>query len=252
MRLKLIACEVLFREFSHYAALAEHPIDVDFLPQGLHQEPERLRRTVQEAIDKTEARHGTREGDFHLPRRIEYDGIILGYGLCSNGIIGLTSRKIPLIIPRGHDCITLLLGSKERYQEYFNSHRGVYWYSAGWIERTIPPGRERYEHLFQNYVEKYGEDNAAYLMEMEQNWFKEYAWATYIDWGFPQSDSYRRVTQEAAQFLGWNYDELPGDPSLIAKLVNGQWDADLFLRVEPGQTVSPSYDDLIICCHSRG
>jgi hypothetical protein len=83
-------------------------------------------------------------------------------------VVGLTSRRLPLVIPRGHDCVTLLIGSKERYREYFDTHRGIYWYSSGWIERTLQPGRERYELTRRHYMETYGEDNAEFLMEMEQ------------------------------------------------------------------------------------
>ncbi|MGI6036528.1 MAG: DUF1638 domain-containing protein [Limnochordia bacterium] len=247
MYLKAIVCDVLMREVCHYAALSDHVIELTLLPQGLHREPDLLRKTVQEEIDKTEARHGQIEESNQVLRKIEYDAILLGYCLCSNGIVGLSSRKVPLITPRGHDCITLLLGSREHYQEYFNAHRGVYWYSAGWIERTMAPGRERYEQVYQSYVERYGQENADYLMDMEQKWFKEYSWATYIDWGLPKSDQYRRFTQEAAAFLGWNYDEIQGDPRLIRDLLNGNWDEEDFLRTEPGEVVSPSYDDYIIC-----
>ena len=97
-----------------------------------------LRKRVQEEIDKTEARHGQIEESNQVLRRIEYDAILLGYCLCSNGIVGLSSRKVPLIIPRGHDCITLLLGSREKYQEYFNTHRG----SIG----TAPAGSKGRSH----------------------------------------------------------------------------------------------------------
>ena len=48
MRLHIIACRVLQREFS--AALAHTPnmIDVSYLPQGLHNSPDELRRLLQE------------------------------------------------------------------------------------------------------------------------------------------------------------------------------------------------------------
>ena len=55
--------------------------------------------------------------------------------LCSNGLVGLTARNIPVVVPRAHDCITLFLGSKERYLDYFQSHTGVYFKTSGWIER---------------------------------------------------------------------------------------------------------------------
>ena len=134
-------------------------------------------------------------------------------------------------------CITFLLGSKERYQHYFDTHRGVYWYSAGWIENNQQPGRERYEQTLRDYVEKYGQDNAEYLMQMEQGWIHEYQWATYVDWGFPGSEENKRFTRRCAEFLGWDYDELEGDPSLVQRLVDGQWDEESFLLLEPGQKV---------------
>ncbi|MHC4061744.1 MAG: DUF1638 domain-containing protein [Planctomycetota bacterium] len=148
------------------------------------------------------------------------------------------SAKIPIVIPRGHDCITLLLGSKEKYREYFDSHRGVYWYSPGWIEGGKQPSRELYEQTLREYEQKYGRDNARYLMETEQSWIKEYNWAAYVDSGPVDSDEYKKYTRQCAEFLGWNYDELSGDPGLMQRLVNGEWNESEFLLVSPGQKVA--------------
>lgn len=202
MRLQFIICKVMQREAYFCAARSKNIIDVVLMEQGLHDQPDKLRVEVQKALDRT----------CDIQSR-PYDASLLGYGLCSNGIAGL-SAKIPIVVPRGHDCITLLLGSKDSYKEYFDSHRGVYWYSAGWIESGRQPSQERYEKLLKEYKEKYGEDNARYLMEVEQNWIKEYNWATYIDWGLANSDRYKEYTKRCAEFLGWGYDELKGDPVL--------------------------------------
>lgn len=239
-KLIVIACGVLFRELSMLAAESTQIIDTVFLEQGLHNEPDKLRSEVQRQIDAVEA---ALPDD---PAALEGTAILLGYGLCSNGIVGLKSTKVPLVIARGHDCITLLLGSKERYKEYFDAHSGTYWYSSGWIERSLQPGKERYEKIYQGYVEKYGEDNAQYLMEMEQNWFKEYSWATYIDWGHPLGEAYRAYTKECAEFLHWNYDELKGDPSLLRDMLEGRWDSDKFQVVRPGHTVAAAYNSAAI------
>jgi hypothetical protein len=193
------------REAYFCAARSRNIIDVVLMQQGLHNEPEKLRCQVQKALDRTADVQGR-----------EYDASLLGYGLCSNGIVGL-SAKIPVVVPRGHDCITLLLGSREKYQEYFDSHRGVYWFSPGWIETDTQPGKERYEHTLKQYIEKYGQDNAEYLMQVEQNWIKEYNWATYIDWGLTNAQGEKEYTRSCAEFLGWNYDEIRGDPSLIQR-----------------------------------
>jgi hypothetical protein len=214
------------REAYFCAARSKNIIDVVLMQQGLHNEPEELRRQVQKALDRTADVQGR-----------DYDASLLGYGLCSNGTVGLSS-KIGVVVPRGHDCITLLLGSKEKYQEYFDSHRGVYWFSPGWIETNTQPGKERYEHTLKQYIEKYGQDNAEYLMQIEQSWIKEYNWATYIDWGFTNAQEEKEYTRSCAEFLGWNYYEIKGDPSLIQRLLDGEWTESDFLIVKPGQKIT--------------
>ena len=214
------------REAYFCAARSKNVVDIVLMEQGLHDEPEKLRREVQKALDNTCDIQGC-----------PYDASLLGYGLCSNGIVGL-SAKIPIVAPRGHDCITLLLGSKDKYQEYFDSHRGVYWYSPGWIESGKQPSEERYEKMLKEYKEKYGDDNTQYLMEVEQSWIKEYDWATYIDWGFVDSDEYKNYTKRCAEFFHWNYDELKGSPVLMQELVDGDWHNSEFLVIKPGRKIN--------------
>lgn len=213
------------REAYYCAARSKNVVDVVLMQQGLHDEPDRLRSEVCKALENILDIQGR-----------QYDASLLGYGLCSNGIVGL-SAKIPIVVPRGHDCITLLLGSKDKYREYFDSHRGVYWYSPGWIESDKLPGKERYETLLEEYKEKYGDDNAQYLMEIEQSWIKEYNWATFVDWGLTDSDEYKTFTKRCAEFLHWNYDELKGSPNLMQKLIDGDWNESEFLVVRPGQKI---------------
>ena len=231
MRLKFIICKVMQKEAYLCAARTKNIIDIVSMPQGLHNTPDILRSEVQKALQQT-----TDETDR------QYDAALLGYGLCSNGIVGL-SAEIPIVIPRGHDCITLLLGSKEKYKQYFDSHRGVYWYSPGWIESGTMPSQKRYEDQLAEYTQKYGPDNAEYLMQAEQTWMKEYEYATYVDWDMPGKEDYKKFTKEAAKYLNWKYDEVKGDPSLMHQLVNGQWDKDKFLVVPPGQKIVEDLTD---------
>jgi len=226
MRIKFIVCKVLQKEAYYCAGRSCNTVDIVLMPQGLHEEPDNLRAEAQKALNETSDIQGN-----------VYDAIVLGYGLCSNGIVGL-SAKIPFVVPRAHDCITLLLGSKEKYKEYFDSHRGVYWYSPGWIETNTQPGKERHERILGEYREKYGDDNAEYLMETEQNWMKEYSVAAYIDWRLTNTDKYKEYTKDCAEFMRWKYDELTGDPGLIQRLIDGQWSEDEVLVVKPGQKVA--------------
>lgn len=244
MRLKLIACKVMFREISRLAADCPNVVDITWMRQGFHDTPDLLRSHVQDQIDRidegTDPFSGIKgDGDF--------DAILLGYGLCSNGIAGLTSKKYPIVIPRGHDCITFFLGSKERYRKLFDSMSGgIYWYSAGWCENVLMPGRKRMEAAYAIYLDKYGEENAEYLMETEQKWFGEYKAAVYIGQDPEGIPDYANETREAAEYLGWAYWNEPADLGLLRDFLYGKWDEARFLVVPPESTVDPSYGDDII------
>ena len=231
-RYKIIACHVLWRELGYYAALSPNIFDIEYLPQGLHCTPEKLRIELQKAIDRIEPD--------------QYQAILLGYGLCSNGIAGICCRHTNLVVMRGHDCITFLLGSKERYTEYFDKNPGTYWYSPGWIDDSLQPGEERYKETFHQYLETYGEENAEYLMKMEQDWFNKYSNAAYVELPIGDTSRYKKYTRECADWLKWKYDDLAGNPGLLNRFLNGPWNSADFLVVEPGKQIVASNDDLII------
>ena len=226
MRLKFIVCKVLQKEAYLCAARSGNIVDIVLMEQGLHNTPDVLRTEVQKELEKLTDVAGNK-----------YDAVLLGYGLCGNGIAGLRCA-IPLVAPRAHDCITLLLGSIKRHLEYQENHRGVYWYSDGWIATDTMPGRQRYEKLLAEYTEKYGADNAAYLMETEQSWMKEYGWAVYIDWGIKGTEEQIEYTRQCADYLGWKYDRIKGDAGLLQRLVDGQWDEKEFLIVPAGKRIA--------------
>ncbi len=225
MRLQFIVCKVLQREAYYCAARSRNIVDVVLMEQGLHTEPDRLRCELRKALDRTTDAQGN-----------PYDASLLGYGLCGKGIEGL-SAKITVVIPRAHDCITLLLGSKEKYKSYFDSYSGTYWYSPGWIETGTQPGKERSENLYEVFKQKYGEKKARYLVEIEQEWTKKYSRAAYIDWGLGDISSFKQYTKSSADSLGWDYVELPGDPGLCQRLLDGPWHESEFLIVKPGQKI---------------
>lgn len=244
MLLKIIACRVLFRELSLLAAQSENTVDVVFLDQRFHDQPEALRAALQEEIDKTE-RDEMPPAHSPYARNREYDAILLGYALCSNSIVGLRSKKHRLVVPKAHDCISLFLGSRKRYREYFDKHPGTYWYTRGWMENVLMPGEQRYRETYQHYCNQYGEDNAEYLMEMEQDWLSKYNQCTFVEWPELDSTEQEEETKNSARYLGWAFDKQDGSSQLLRDFVDGTWD-DRFLVVEPGRTISPTFDEGVI------
>ena len=231
LNLRIISCHVMWRELCYFASQSKNRFDFKFLPWGLHSDPNELRRELRKAVEETPA---------------GFDAILLGYGLCSKGVEGVSAGNTRLVITRAHDCITCCLGSKSRYREYFDAHPGTYWYTPGWIEDHPSPGTDRHEATYRSYLEKYGEDDARYLMEMEQGWFKEYSTAAYVDMGIGNADAFKTYTRQCAEWLNWKYDELKGDGSLLRRFVDGDWNPDEFLVVEPGHHIEATNDENIM------
>jgi len=242
VRLQLISCEIVFREMCAAVARSPHQIDIRFLPKGLHDiGAGPMRERLQAAVDAVD------------PTR--YEAVLLGYALCGMGLAGLEARKLPIVIPRAHDCITFFLGSKERYLDYFNNHPGVYFETTGWLERGAgidPSGQLPTQHLsglaatYQELVGKYGEDNAKFLFEELGNLTRNYGQFTFIEMGIEPDDRFERKAREEAEKRGWKYEKILGDMSLVRRLIDGEWNEADFLVLQPGQRVAPSNNESIV------
>lgn len=230
----VITCDVLRDEVHALAKFTDSIVHIEILEQGLHNDPPKLRRVLQDALDRVETTCA------------QANAIVLGYGLCSRGTEGVTTRRCKLILPRAHDCITLLLGCRHRYAEYVAEHPGTYWYSPGWNRCHVPPGKERYELYAARYRQQFDEDDVQYLMETEQAWFKSYDRASFVDLGVGAVDGDVDYTRRCADWLGWSFDRQHGDPALLRALLCGEWDDDRFLVLEPGQTLQMTADERIV------
>lgn len=245
MRFTIIACKVLYREISMAAALCEHTTDTVWLPQGLHNTPDLLREAVMREIENISLANEQSSALYHNKKP---DAILLGYGLCSNGVVGIKAHDIPVIIPRTDDCIALFLGSQKRYKTYFDENPGVYWYNPGWIESTTMPSVERMELMRQEYIEKYGEDNADYLVGEEWNWIKNYSKCTYINSPVFDSKALKDFSKDSAKQFNWGFECLEGSMDMINKLLSGNWNQDEFLICPPNHTVIADYTGKKITC----
>ena len=249
MFLKIIACEIVLREICHAVARSPNLVDLEFLTQGLHDRPAAGRELVQARLDAVPAGR--------------YDAILVGYGLCGNILAGLKASHTRLVIPRAHDCITFFVGSKERYQKLNNDLPGAYFYTSGWLEctrrrgETMPPGHPAYlptragagadpGAAYQQWVRKYGEEQARHLLDVMARWTQNYTHGVLIDFDFTKPLHLHEQVQSICNHRGWQFEEIEGDLRLLQRWVDAEWDPASFLTVAPGQQVEPSYDDLIL------
>jgi hypothetical protein len=247
MFVKVIACEIAFREICQAAARSPSVVDLEFLPQGYHDTPAVGRGELQQRIDAAPAG--------------KYDAILLGYGLCSNILAGLTARHTRLVIPRAHDCIALFLGSKERYQRMFKARPGTYYYTSGWLEYRVrregqsPPGigaflpahsAAAFQATYQQWVGKYGQEKARYLAEVMNQWTANYTHGVLIEFDFAKPLRLGRQVREICAQRGWQFATVKGDLRLLQRWLAGGWEAGGFLIVPPGRRVVPTYNDDVI------
>ncbi len=226
-----LTCEALARSIYAVAADAPSTVTVRLYKQGLHNTPKKLRETLQEQID------GVEPGSC--------DAILLVYGMCGTSTIGLEARHTPLVIPRTHDCIALYLGSHARYQQEFDAHPGTYWYSLDYMERNEPGSNGglgasnigTMDEIYEQYVEKYGQENADYLMEVMGEWGSHYDRGVYIDMDSGDGAEYEQLARDQAARRGWIFERKEGNRRMLRMLVRGEWAEDEFLVVPPGHTI---------------
>jgi len=183
------------------------------LDSGLHLHPEKLQGELQTMIDRITGHTET---------------IILGYGLCSMGVIGLKASDSTLVIPCLDDCIALFLGSRSAYLKALSQEPGTYFLSRGWIDARITLLDE-----LRSMEERYGKRRAELVM---RRMLQHYRRIAFIDMGYKDQKRYRQFSQEAARKLNLSYQEIKGTPELLRKICDGPWDGE-FVVASPGQVI---------------
>ncbi len=208
----IIGCTAVINEFKQLRPAAA--IDCKAIDAGLHLRPEQLKLALQQAIDAADGQSAI---------------IVLGFGLCSNAVIGLRARHSTLVVPRVDDCIAMFLGSQERYQEEMRRAPGTYFLSRGWIDAGTTLVEE-----YNAMAERYGEERSAKLM---RRMLANYRQLAYIDLGTSDQESYRLFSRRAAELLGLAYGELKGDATLLDAMLAGNF-GDAFIVVPPGRAIA--------------
>jgi len=190
-------------------------VEIRYLDQGLHMTPKKMAPLIQEQIDLVTGR---------------FDEIVLGYGLCANGIVGVQARKEGLYVPRSHDCIAFFMGSCEAYLTAIKKRPGTFYLTSGWIEDRKDP----LSYMEDKYVPRMGRETAEWGMKEE---LKHYSHFVLINTGVGDLDRMRRQTLENAKFFGKEYEEIPGSLALLRKMIMEPLRDKDFIFIEPGGSV---------------
>jgi hypothetical protein len=205
----VIACETVGEELK---PLLPPGVGYRSLPFGLHLTPQKLRETLQEEIAQVDA-----------------DVILLGYGLCAQGTVGLCTPRAHLVVPRTDDCIGIFLGSRAAYLEQSRYAPGTYYLTKGWIECGDTPLSE-----YERMAEKYGPEKARWVSEQV---FRNYTRLALINTGQYAMDGYRAYARRVAEMYALTYEEIPGSTRMLRQMVRGQW-ADEFVVAPPGREIT--------------
>ena len=218
----VIACKV-FQDLLEHFLPPDMVEQLSFLDYGLHEFPKQLSKAVQEQID------GVQE-----PSRI-----LLGYGLCGNGLQGIRAGRHTLFMPRADDCIAILLGSYQAYLREFSENPGTYYLTKGWLESGSDPLREYHQAL-----EKYGAENAEWLMDQQ---YRHYKHLVFVAHTRDDLETYRPRALEVAEYCtqwGMSYEEVLGSEDYIRDLVKAvstlSESDEQFLVIPPGGSIEQS------------
>jgi len=221
----VISCQVLQdmltrllpEGMAHICPGGQRQGQVTFMDYGLHRVPGKMTPALQEILDGIE----------------EPSVVMLGYGLCGNGLKGLRAGKHILLVPRVDDCIALLLGSHRDYIRQFEAVPGTYYLSKGWLESGSHPLKE-----YEEYVPKYGAEQAAWIMDQQ---YQHYERLVLVAQSQADLDAYREQALQVARFCerwGMRYEELLGSDAYVQRFIalasNLEAAGSDFLVIPPG------------------
>lgn len=238
-----IVCDVMKQDLENIVRNKKiENLDFIFMEQHLHNTPDIMRQKLQEQVSNVNS---------------DYDKIILGYGLCSNGVVDLISDNHEIIIPRVDDCISLFLGSKERYLELFTKDPTTYYFCKGWIEYGGDPYRGyllwtgKEDLIPKEWIRKkeiygskrYDEGTARFIITEELKNYKRIVLINNDD----IENIHREYLEKMISFLNevlerkMILEEVKGSLKFLEKMALGDIDEKNFLRFKPGQKILQEY-----------
>jgi len=220
VKVVVLACAVM--EDLIRPHLDDASVETLYMDYGLHEKPKKMAPALQQKLDAIE----------------EASLILVGYGLCGTGLVGLEAGRHTLVIPKTHDCIAILLGSHQEYMRSIAEHPGTYYLSKGWLESRNDPLEE-----YEGYVEQFGKKAADRVIDTMYRHYDRLCLVAHSEEILAEQ---RPRAQVVAAFCkerwGMEYIERVGSDALIARLLEAPHHLDRlgddFVVVAPGGQVT--------------
>ncbi|MGD2143244.1 MAG: DUF1638 domain-containing protein [Anaerolineae bacterium] len=216
----IIACQVL-QDILERLVPPDLAKQITFTDYGLHRVPAKMTQSLQEVVNGV-GRPGL---------------VVLGYGLCGNGLDGIRAGRHTLLVPRADDCISLLLGSRQAYMREFRSAPGTYYLSKGWLESGSHPLSE-----YEEYAQTYGPKDALWILDEQ---YQHYERVALVAHSRDDLEKYRPAAQRVARFCErWDmrYEEILGSERYLRRLI----EAAVALRSGDGELAASVRHDFVV------
>jgi hypothetical protein len=209
--LKLIACPAVLGELVDGAI---DGVDCQKLEAQLHVSPERLKEALRAAVAEADVPGAT---------------IVLGYGMCSNAVLGLKTEHATLVVPRVDDCIAMMLGSNEAFAAESEKACGTYYVAKAYLDECDTIFTEH-----EKLIEKRGLERAEKMMRLL---LAHYTRIVLVDTGRYGLEPLRARVAEFAERFDLAVEDVPGTTRILDALVAGDWGDD-FVVAPPGHELT--------------
>jgi len=212
MQTVILACNTIRDELEKAAESTGCRHRFVWVESGLHTVTDSLRRRLQEELDRMNG----------------VQSVILAFGLCGNAVLGLKTGDYRLVIPRVDDCITLLLGSKDKRE--ISIRRGVvYFLTKGWMEGELNIWKQ-----YQSTVARFGLERTDRIYK---KMLAHYKFLGLIDTGAYDLAEVLPQAREISAALKLELLILKGTDRYLKRLLRGPWNHDNFLLIPPSTKI---------------
>jgi hypothetical protein len=232
----LISCGMLSDELKTAYQKCNADCKIIWMKRALHNHPQSLKESLLTMINEHQ----------------DQDDIMLTYGLCGNGTLGIKSPDTRLIIPRFHDCIHQIIQSVDNYtvgngeqwkiDETLKNKQKQTMAGHLYLTRSWTLDQEAMLQQSQAIIKKYGEHQG---QEILNEMYGSYTDIDVIDTGAYDVGPVFQYALDAANINNLNENQLKvnqikGSTLILEKMLRGEWDVD-FIVLEPGEELTQNH-----------